>query len=684
MSLFNPRKRPPAEQQTFGSDDDAASLVRTRYQEGAKNLIGEARDYWLNHAFLHGHQWLYFSNEDQTLDEIHRDKKRVQATVNRLWPTTRTIMGQLMQRPLVFEVPPTDVSDTHIRGAKLSESLLRVLHNEHMWERTRESFNYAIWKGGTAALTTYWDEHAHPILEEAAPGESPISEGDTVEEHLNITQFVVEPGTRNPEFARWWIKAVAYPPDEVKARFQLKETPPADASAGMTPFQRKLISYDRWTSTETELTTVFTMYERPNHETPKGRVVVVVGDESIHDDEWPYPFKHRLNLVVGVETPKENRWTGDSVFTMARPVQVLLNVSWSSIAEHMKLAGNARLLLPMTTIDLQETITDLPGEVIPYNDALATKPAYLTPPQMPAWWMNMPDQLADQIDDILGSHDVSRGDAPPNIESGFGIQLLKESDSTPTTRMSKEVAGCFSRLATMVLEITEQEASKTKIDRKSVVQTPGQAAITINWNGEDMNGQTTAFVPEDAIIPRSRAAQMELAKDMLAVGMITSIGEFMAVAELPGQRDILAAVAPDIQKAREENALFGHGRQSIPRDFDDHQIHISEHNRYRKSVDYRLLSEEDQELIQKHIDAHVSLAAEELGRGRAAGAIDPALATAPNATDAPFVDPVSTPTGPGGPGPVGPGAVPLPPEGPIDPGQVSDDVLAQLNQLGGV
>ena len=690
----------PSEVQTFAStygrdSEGDAAMVRSLYWEGVQGLRSEMRDYWLNHSFLHGFQWLFWSESTGRLDELPQDPERVQATVNRMWPNTRTIISTLMQRELVFEVPPSAADDSHVRGARLAETIARAVHHDHNWEELREHAMYAVWKGGTAALCVDWDDDAEEILSDDSPG-SPVNKGDTYEEHLNITQFVVEPGTRYPEKARYWIKAVALPPAEVQEMFDLPELPPADASAGLAPFHRKLMSYDRGGDAElTDLTLVMTYYERPNDQNPEGRVLQVVDQECVFSADWPFPFKDRLNLVIIRETLRENRWTGDTVLTAARPLQTLLNVSWSSIAEHMKLAGNARLLVPYSSIEMMENLSDLPGEMVPYNDSLPVKPDYLSPPQMPGWWIQQPEAIADQIDDIMGVHDISRGSAPANIESGFGLTILAEKDSTPIGRLTKETARAFGRLMSLVLAIYEAKTLDMKVSRRSTVKIPGNAPLDVQWNGRDLKGQTTAFIPEEAIMPRSRAAALEFAKDMLQTYGPEEItpATFIALAELPNGRDLLAVTSPDVDKARRENSQFGLGRQSIPRPWDNHKAHITEHNKYRKTVDFEMLDEEEQQMIEEHIQAHATLGAEEIGDGRARSNIDPALAEAPTTTEAPIVAPLPpNPLAGAGPGPGGPPAPalqePPPPieglgtEGP-SPDQAATDIMQLMQQMGG-
>ena len=85
----------------------------------------------------------------------------------------------------------------------------------------------------------------------------------------------------------------------------------------------------------------------------------------------------------------------------------------------------------------EEELTDYAGEVVPYNDGMQVKPDYLSPPQMPGWWIQQPAMVKEELDDIMGVHDISRGAAPANIESGFGLTILAEKDNTPINRFIK-------------------------------------------------------------------------------------------------------------------------------------------------------------------------------------------------------------------------------------------------------
>lgn len=649
--------------------DSGASLVKKRYEEGRRTINREVRDYWLNHAFIHGRQWIYLNRTTGTVQVLETDPDRVQVTANRMWPATRTIMSKVTQRDMVFEVLPSAADDATVRGAALAESVLVDVHDAHKWEEMREGLAMASWKGGTAAICVDWDPNAgspitdlsalnfneEPVEEpgEHEPGEmpgisreegpEPVFEGDTVETLLTIAEMVVEPGVKDAEKARWWIKLQALPPEQVQAQFNLKTKPPADAAAGDTPYsQGSVFENDGIGNQKPDLTLVFTYYERPNALCKKGRVIVVVDNKAVDGPKpWPFPFTDRLNFALAFETPVESRWTGDSVVSMARPMQVLYNLAQSSITEHIKNAGNARMAVPQSAIELLENLSDIPGEMFPYADGMSM-PSWLSPPAMPNWWLEQPDRIAMVMDDLLGVHDVSRGVTPSNIESGYGLSILTENDNTPVGKMVKSQAICFGKVATMVLELYQDMVTAK---RPAIVSAPGQPPESMDWSGQDLEGQTRAIIPIDAILPRSRAAQAQQAEKMLQMGLITSYEEYAAIAELPGSRSMIDRLKPDVAKARRENAQMALDAPCIPADFDDHAAHIAEHNVFRKSVKFERLPAAVQEMIGLHIQAHNVLAAEQMGNAQAGAAISPVLATVPRADGGPSLAAAALPPG---------------------------------------
>lgn len=610
-----------------------AALVRQRWEAGTRALRKEHRDYWCNRSFLAGEQWITwndFLRRPEAVPPPGGERLRVMA--DRLLPSSRTIIAKLLRRALVFEVPPTAADDVSVQGARLGAAALRHAHREQDWESLREDVAWSIWIGGTGLACVEWDAAAGQDLGQTPSGKA-VGTGDVVVTALSVTEAVTEPGARNIEKARWWIKASALPPEDVQHRYNLAEAPPADASAGMSPLQHQLTHGD--SQTAVPLTLVLTYFERPNPSRPKGAVAVVVGNRVVDGPHaWPFPFTDRLNVAAMQETPVAGRWTGDTILSRARSLQVALNQAVTSIVEHMRLAGNARLMVPDVSVDSIEDMSDTPGEMVPYTTASGVPaPDYLSPPAMPAWWQEQPNQIARMIDDILGVHDISRGDAPPGVESGVALSLLAEADDTPLGRLAKEMAMGFGRIGSMVLACYEAKVTET---RSATLTDAGLDPELVQWTGGKLAGQTTAIVPQEAVAPRSRGAQFELARQLKTIYPDLPLQVFLRMTDLPGSEDLTEGTNPDLAKAKRSLHRLATGRAVIPRDFDQHTTVISEANRFRKSARYESMSPDEQRLIDDFIDAHEQLSAEEMIRQQQLGQVNPILPTVAQAHEPPL------------------------------------------------
>jgi hypothetical protein len=542
-----------------------AAYIKQKYESSNKYLLEESWNYTLNRTFMNGNQWIWRDRVQNTLRSVPRDPSRTRVTVNRIWPTSRHLLAKLLSRPLVFEVPPAAADDATIRGAKKSEAVLTSLYKEHNWEDLREQMAWNTWLGGTGILAIDWDPSAGPTIGHTEFGRS-YGKGEICSTPLTILEVGWEPGTRDAETSLWWTRVQALPPAEVQATYDLKKLPPSDATAARGFLGRALVPDDR-VYAPTALTMVITYYERPNSKRPEGAVCTVVGNEIVDGPHpWPFPFKDRLNMVVFRETKVSGRATGDTVVTAAIPVQTAYNAAWSNLVEHLKLAGNARLMIPDASVDAMDELSDLPGEIVPYN-AAGGKPEWLMPAGLPQWVIEQPQMLGAQIDDILGLHDVSRGEAPTNVESGVGLSVLVEQDSTPLGQLTRELVHGFERYATMALEIY---ADKVVTTRTARVTKQGALPEVVAWTGKDLMGQTDAMIPMDAVMPRSRTAMMAFAREMWNNKVIQDPKLFAMIADLPDQRSFLDALDKDDSKAQRENEQMAAGVVQIPAEFDNH------------------------------------------------------------------------------------------------------------------
>jgi len=618
--------------------DKHADLVLRRWKKADQTLVEERRNFWLNSAFFEGYQWISWDNRANTVVNFSQlnggDDSRVRIKINKIQERVNQLMGRFCQRELAFEGQPSAADDATIQGARLSEAVLEASHDEQDWESIREEEVFAALMGGTAAVGVDWDPQGQPIgaMESATSGQV-TNTGDVRLTAYSIAEFCVEPGSRNWHDARWWISARAMPPAQVKARYNLDFNPKADASGAYSPLQREILMSRRQPA-DNDLVVVYTLYERPNPGCPKGRHIVVVNDTAVVKDPWPFPFED-LNLWVFRQIKVPMRWTGVTVCTDARSPQIAYNSVRSAIIEAAKMAGNPRMLVPDGAFDDDTALTDEAGEIVHYYaDQNGAKPEWMDPPQLPRWLTAEPDRLEAELDGILHTHAVSRGEAPGDRNSGLALSILAEKNDTPLGPMAKDQAQGWSAIGTKVLKIYEAKVPQTR----SVVKY-GESGVphVFEWNGRRLQGQTRVKVPIDATMPTSKAASQAMLSSLAAqfpqLAESLSVPILTKVMELPGAKILSQIADPDVAWAHRENELLAAGEPRLPMPWEDHATHMAEHNAFRKTKAYDQADEQVKEIFEKHLEAHQRLIEEEAQRQAALNAINPGFAALPQADE---------------------------------------------------
>jgi len=602
--------------------------VQEAWDRSQRATQEERRTAALNQRFILNKHWNYWNQATGRLEELPRQPERVRATIARIGPDSNRLIAKMTQNDLSFEVMPDSPDDAAIQASKVAEAAVMETAREQSWEDYRYDHAFTTWIGGVGGMSVEWDQRTGTPIGVDQQGRT-VATGDVLLTPLSIHEMAVEAGTRNAEKASWWIRGLALPPAEVQQHYNMETMPKADARAVDTVWT--IAEGER--SANTPLTMVLVYYERPQGQS-QGRIATVVNGEIIEQTPWTFPFRDRLNLCTSIVQPIHGRWYGHTPVTDAVPIQTAMNASWSSIIEHMKQAGNARLWIPEGSVDNVADLSDLPGESTEYVPINGARPQYESPPAMPDWWIRQPGMLGDAMDDVLGQHDVSRGNAPTGVESGIALSILAENDDTPVGRFGKNLTEMWGRVGSLVLELYAQHVQDT---RRATVQMPdSNIPQLIEWSGQTLKGHTTARVPTEAHSMRGRSAQAAWAMQLFDRGIITSPTELAKIADLPNQNDLLNATDPDTARAMRENAHLASGQARTVDVIDDHQNHIHHHRNFVRSQRYEQLPVEKQQLIRMHMTAHMMYAADQAAAQAMAASVSPIAAALPTDATSPI------------------------------------------------
>ena len=620
------------------AEDPEAAEIRERWHDGTRYLAKARRDLWLNKSFYHDEQWVWWDSQrnrveslDDNLAGYRQLSRRVYLTVNLMKPNINTLLGKWLQNQVRFDVVPDTTDDATLIGARLSAWIIEDAHRNGQWEAVREQNLFNTLIGGTAAVAMHIndDESLNVSHDRNVSGSNEV-----FFDPLDLGEFCLEPGSKDQRDARWWEQAVALPPEQVKDFYGMSKTPEADTGANFSAVQRRLLRM-QGIHTNVELSTVLIHYERPNESEPDGKVVHVVNRDVVAKTKWPFPFKDRLNMYAFRASKTRGRWLGDTFVTSARPIQAAINHSESMLQEHLKHAGNARAFYPMGFMDDPKNLSDQAGEWVGYYPTGTGDKAYwMTPPSLDRWITSRPAELKVALDDIMHVHDISRGEAPGDRNSGLALSILSEQDETPLAIMARDQQNGWSELASRYIEAIADRSPKQK--RKANVTADG-VSLEIPWTAEMLKGQFNVVADFDSVAPHSRAARQQMTvrmkQEFPEVFQGMSRATLLRLMDVPGLDKAPNVIAPDSAKAIRENHLMSIGAIMLPADFDDHAKHMAEHNSFRKTTEYESMPDSAKEVVNLHISAHEMLIREEAEAQMEINATRPGLGGLPRAND---------------------------------------------------
>ena len=107
-------------------------------------------------------------------------------------------------------------------------------------------------------------------------------------------------------------------------------------------------------------------------------------------------------------------------------------------------------------------------------------------------------------------------------------------------------------------------------------------------------------------MPKSLSTRAEFTFSLIKNGILNVANDddrykIMKMLELGYTDQLYDDYSLYVNQAQQENKLFQEGKPSTVRDFQEHNIHIREHNRFRNTSKYDDLPE----VMQKYVDNHV-------------------------------------------------------------------------------
>lgn len=616
------------------------SWLLSKYSSAKSARESEERQWKKNLAMYNGKHYLQVIKQGQfagQLMERPKDPNKDRRTINRIESLCRTEISRLVSQKPSASVLPSSSDD---------EDMFAAMAGEQIWEshQTRRHLqavvtDAAFWLTitGNGFIKTYWDESAEDVDADVM--------GDVVYENVSPFNFLV-PDLRETDLEKqayvinYYTKSIEwlqmFYPDElegvdlnpkVNAANEILEDTYLNLSGADKSAPDSVIVYEFWV--------------KPGacKFLPTGGRIVLADDVMVaYTPQLPYkhkqyPFAHAGHILTG-------KFYRRSVLNSVNELQEEYNSARSQVSDIRKKMGKPQILAQKGSISAARWSNET-GLVI------EVKPGFQFPQPMPMaslppYFMEEQQAILTDIEDISGQHQVSKGNVPPGVTAATAISYLQEKDDSYMVSTSQSFEAMCEKIAKQTLVLVVQFWD---IPRLVKVGGSDSQFDTLTLAGSDIATGTDIRIEGGSSLPTSKAARQAFIMDLMTQQIVTP-EQGLDILEIGGAQKLMDSLKSDQRQAQRENvrmkslddqtlAQYAQDWQqrsemmdpstldkstqqplemppAVPvNSWDNHDIHIETHNKYRRSQAFDYLSDAVKVQFESHVEMHKTMKRQE-------------------------------------------------------------------------
>ncbi len=366
--------------------------------------------------------------------------------------------------------------------------------------------------------------------------------------------------------------------------------------------QSLLETGERKKDTNPDAVVVRDYWEAATAKYPHGRIITWCAGHPQPLQNTVLPKEYRnlpkpLPLIKWDLIPVGDRFWGASIFEDMIPLQTQLNKVQSRIIENGNQLAMGKWIIP-TQANVDVDITTDPGQKIFYMAGSWAEPKQAVLSQLPAYIIMLPETLQQYIYDVSGIHAVSHGKTPKGVRSGKAIQSLLEQDDSINGPAIIGLGNAMEELGMIWLYI-----GKYRYVEKQLITVIGKnfRDYIEDFQGSMISDDAEVVCQMGSELPQTKAARLELYQWLF---MSKAIDKADLLKKLDVDQDVQPKEVLHKNKADAENNDMLKGQFIMPTSFEDHMIHLEEHDMLRNQPIYRELTPDIKGKIDTHCEIH--------------------------------------------------------------------------------
>lgn len=595
-------------------DGNLWSLIDRNRDLGLELRRPFEREWILSLAFLSGRQYVYFHSAAHRLINVSKVKGQIRRIDNRLLPHWRRQVADMIKNDPQFAVVPNSNDEEDVQAANVGTKALKHFWRSKRMKTLRRQLAGWIYATGNGFLDHRWNPKIGPM--EINPKTGKLEYAGDVDagvwspfEILVPAQFL---GDTNLHSHPWLIKMKWRSLDYIRKMYPKrgKEVAPESQPTQVTGIN--LIMQAGRAAEKSEGAYLLHLYVQPCEVFPKG--AFVTGANGIILDKQEYPFDYyNLEHFKDIDIP--GVFWGKATSAEAIPLQTRWNKVNNSLDSFNEGAAKGKLLTPRRS-NIEVMPDDGHGERFVYTPVMGHKPEWMTLKNPPATFDLVLSITDKSFKDLYSQHEVSQGTNRSDLRSGLMVDLLLEQDAHGNIPSHMIFEESFEAFGSRVLE--RMQAGYKNERFLKITGKDGEFEI-LAFKGTDLRNNTDVSVKRQSSLPDSRAAREARIMDRYGQGLYGNPNDpevrrhVMNMLDDAVVKDMYGHDRLDEAYSRYENQILASGEADgmMVNDYDNHAIHVQEHNRFRKKLEYQKLQlrnprayQELEAKFTKHIQEH--------------------------------------------------------------------------------
>jgi hypothetical protein len=606
--------------------------LRKEYQKSKDAKNWRVKQWYINMSFERGKQYVAWDATKSQVASLPRgDKNTPRIIINRIRPIVRTEISKLTSsKPSAVALPASNEIED-IFAANAATQIWESMYDRLKVGREMRAVARDISVLGIGYMKAYWDESADYLDDE---------KGDVCIDHVSpFNVFVPDLSIVDHEKQPYMLHVYTKPLEWIKSTYgdliPKDKQPTVIASTEIADVSSALDLKEN--NSKPDACLVIEGWIKPGTSPmfPKGGFVVIVDDIIVEASLNGFPAGYKSYPIVKFDHIPSGQYYPASVIDDAIPLQREINRTRSQRIQAKNMMAKPQVYYREGSLTVSKINTS-PGQYI------GVRPGFDFPqsapmPQLPPYVAEELQALNADMEDISGQHQVSKGGTPPGVEAATAIAYLQERDDSYLAPTFASIEEGLSLIAKLALSLVAEYWTTERTVK--IVGSDSSFSAEL-FKGSDIARGTDIRIESGSALPTSKAAKQALVMDMMKMGMIPPEDglKLLDITNIKGYSDN-KGTRPDELRAQRENIQFKNltdmvvmthyqkwqqgvasgqpemmnpetGQPLAPpaviavNKWDNHAVHIQEHDTFRKSPAYDMLSPTQKAEFNKHINIH--------------------------------------------------------------------------------